>query len=647
MPVISLLSLFFTCFLLSSQCYVDLFIIHKLALLVSSLYYFLQHCIQQHLPCLLSPNLHPRMSRVRDTTNAKITAERALPFSNFYNKLIVAHHLHDEWFVVYLLFLVSSRFPNLSIRVWDSDGDFLLIEAAYSLPRWINPDNSLNRVFIRNGEVHILPKTRFGSNSNPDLLDSLMFLVGDVGGEARASDSVQFAVRSRISGYPERARLNVHRVRVRVPASVAAVLKHEPCLVSLAVEGFYDRDIDSMKYAARMERFLPGGRAEELVEVVVRLSRAMYAQLVRQTFQAPKCYPMLPPMADGSAYVEAELGMKIACGFEMMYQQRQCDGSEVRGSSWDAYREELERTGYFKGLLPGSKEHRQLMETAQENYKNSSLFSRTSEMMNAPVRRIDEILALPHSADDFRGIELPPSDDDAWLYSGEDELNSAILQRQKEMEDYELTHPKSRKSRDHKDFGPSDSSEVNGFDPGDISKTMQAFIKKLSTYEGAEVPENRDSKDVDLDVERFFKDIESVMGKTGNKSTVGIADDDGESSSDMDFDDSEDGSDLAEDEERESAFMDTYSAALNKELKSTTLKKSFIRANEETLRNDDKGKSIVDEEMDEDFSPVDVDVNLVKSLLDSFSSQQGLPGPASNLLGLMGIQLPQDSNKDK
>lgn len=51
--------------------------------------------------------------------------------------------------------------------------------------------------------------------------------------------------------------------------------------------------------------------------------------------------------------------------------------------------------------------------------------------------------------------------------------------------------------------------------------------------------------------------------------------------------------------------------------------------------------------MDEDFTPVDVDLNLVKNLLDSFSSQQGLPGPASNLLGLMGRQLPHDSSKDK
>jgi hypothetical protein len=60
-----------------------------------------------------------------------------------------------------------------------------------------------------------------------------------------------------------------------------------------------------------------------------------------------------------------------------------------------------------------------------------------------------------------------------------------------------------------------------------------------------------------------------------------------------------------------------------------------------------QGTSHAAEDMDEDFSPVDVDVNLVKSLLDSFSSQQGLPGPASNLLGLMGVQFPQDAKKGK
>lgn len=60
-----------------------------------------------------------------------------------------------------------------------------------------------------------------------------------------------------------------------------------------------------------------------------------------------------------------------------------------------------------------------------------------------------------------------------------------------------------------------------------------------------------------------------------------------------------------------------------------------------------QGISNAPEGMNEEFTPVDVDVNLVKSFLDSFASQQGLPGPASNLLGLMGLRIPQDTNKDK
>ena len=167
----------------------------------------------------------------------------------------------------------------------------------------------------------------------------------------------------------------MHQVRVRVPLSVAQVLKHEPCLISLAVEGFYDRDIDSMKHAAKMEKFLSKGTAEELVLVSVTMSRAMYAQLVQQTFQAPKCYPM-PSRSDSNVYIETELGMKIACGFEMMYQQRLQQGLEGKGGTWDAFKESLERSGYFEGLLPGSKEYRRLMENAEEYYRKSSLSSR-------------------------------------------------------------------------------------------------------------------------------------------------------------------------------------------------------------------------------------------------------------------------------
>lgn len=480
------------------------------------------------------------------------------------------------------------------------------------------------------------------------MLDSLQFLV-NCGEESKASESVQLALRNRLSQYPERARRNVHRVRVRVPISVAQVLKHEPCLISRAVEGFYDRDIDSMKYAAKMEKFLSKGTAEELVLVSVAMSRAMYAQLVQQTFQAPKCYPM-PNRSDANVYMEAEVGMKIACGFEMMYQQRLRQGLEGKGSTWDAFKESLERSGYFEGLLPGSKEYRRLMENAEEYYRKSSLFSRASEMMSAPVRRMDEILALPHSTDDFKGQQIPPSDDDSWLYNGEDELNSALQERQKEMELYDLKQKKKQKSELDQDAGPSSGSNLDDFDLGNISKTMQAFVHEMSTYEGAEVPENRDLKAVELDVDRFIKDMESVMRRPVHEDDTADVDSEEGSSSDMDFDESEDDSNVAEPsgdkDEGEDIFMQSYSDALNEELKSSTLKKSFVRANEQP-NNRNEGTSNATEDMDDEFTPVDVDVNLVKSFLDSFASQQGLPGPASNLLGLMGVQLPQDAGKNK
>ncbi|KAL3838658.1 hypothetical protein ACJIZ3_023249 [Penstemon smallii] len=566
------------------------------------------------------------------------------PLPHLSGHLRFGDNLEDEWFVVYLLFEISKNFPNLSIRVHDSDGEFLLIESAFHLPKWLNPDTSTNRVFIRRGLLHIVPQSQFPST--PSLEDSLRYLIScDNSSVSRAPDAVQLHLSKKISEYPERAYKNVHKVRVRVPVSVAWVLRHEPSFVSLAVEGFYDRDIDSMKHAARMERFLEKGKGEEMVEVVVRMSRAMYAQLVQQKFQAPGCYPM-PERGNVGKYVEAELGMKISCGLEMIYQLRRKQGEEGKGSTWEAFRESLEKSGYFEGLLPGSKDYKRLMENAEEYYRNSSLHVRASEVLNTPVKRIDEILALPHSADDFKNQELPPSDDDSWLYGGEDELNAVLQERQKEMELYDLNHKKNHKSKEPQDEGTS-GKEMNECDLGDIAKSMQEFVKTISSHEGAEVPDDRNLNDVDFDVDQFMIDMESVMRHRSSKDNGSDLDLEEGSSSDMDFDDDEYDSENSEDaKEGDDAFMSSYSDTLNKELKDTTLNNTFVHAHGQSSTKNDEGTSGVNEDMDE-FTPVDVDINLVKNFLDSFSSQEGMPGPASNLLGLMGLRLPEDAGKGK
>ncbi|XP_042042508.1 protein ecdysoneless homolog isoform X1 [Salvia splendens] len=408
------------------------------------------------------------------------------PVPHLSGHLCFGDNLEDEWFVVHILFEISKRFPNLSIRVWDSDGEFLLIECAFHLPKWLNPETSTNRVFLRSGRLHILPPSIF--QETPNLEDALRLLASQDGKDSSTSapDAVQLHLNKKIGEYPERAYGNVHKVRVLVPVSVAWLLRHEPCLISLSVEGFYDRDIDSMKYAARMERLLPRGKQEEMVEVVVRMSRTMYAQLVQQKFQAPACYPM-PERSNVAKYLEAELGMKIACGFEMMYQMRKKQGAEGKGSTWEAFRDSLERSGYFKGLLPGSNKYKTLLEKAEGYYQNSSLYSRASEVLSEPVKRIDEILALPHSADDFKSLELPPSDDDSWLYGGEDELNAALQERQKEMDFFNSKLKKKHKSKEQEEQGLASDQDVDEYDLGGIAKSMQSFIEKMSSYKGAEL----------------------------------------------------------------------------------------------------------------------------------------------------------------
>lgn len=52
-----------------------------------------------------------------------------------------------------------------------------------------------------------------------------------------------------------------------------------------------------------------------------------------------------------------------------------------------------------------------------------------------------------------------------------------------------------------------------------------------------------------------------------------------------------------------------------------------------------------DADADSELRPVDLDLNLVNNLLESFASQQGLPGPASNLAGMLGLSLPKETRQ--
>lgn len=66
--------------------------------------------------------------------------------SHLYGITYYGDNIEDEWFIVYLLQQITKHVTSLVARVIDSDGEFLLIEAANYLPLWANPDTCENRV---------------------------------------------------------------------------------------------------------------------------------------------------------------------------------------------------------------------------------------------------------------------------------------------------------------------------------------------------------------------------------------------------------------------------------------------------------------------------------------------------------------------
>ena len=62
--------------------------------------------------------------------------------------------LDDEWMVAHILMRVSERFKDISVRIFDDDGEFLLVECSHVLPMWVEPDVAEGRTFIRHGAGH-------------------------------------------------------------------------------------------------------------------------------------------------------------------------------------------------------------------------------------------------------------------------------------------------------------------------------------------------------------------------------------------------------------------------------------------------------------------------------------------------------------
>ncbi|THC98594.1 hypothetical protein EYZ11_001946 [Aspergillus tanneri] len=255
----------------------------------------------------------------RDSFRLEITKENGI--TSLRGRTNFGDSIEDEWVIVYLLRELAKKHKDIWVSVVDSDGQFLLVEAAGTLPSWLEPEIADNRVWIHQGQLVIIkPKAdRKGKVTEKlSLLESRKIIMEEPSRLMR-SNMIQEEAFYRLRNYPKQISENLHSALVTIPRKIAFLLRQKPAYISAAVESFYLRD----PIALRPLRTKGTGSfifpPEDLVPVSVRFTRVGYAQLKSQDFPAPKPWiSKLPTKDDQKAYDCAEMGMKLACGFEML-----------------------------------------------------------------------------------------------------------------------------------------------------------------------------------------------------------------------------------------------------------------------------------------------------------------------------------------
>ncbi|EME77643.1 uncharacterized protein MYCFIDRAFT_44941 [Pseudocercospora fijiensis CIRAD86] len=267
-------------------------------------------------------NLLPRPDLARSDISQ---ASKATPFLK--GRTDFGDSVADEWLIVWLLRELSSQFPNAWIRVYDTDGEFLLIEAANALPKWLNPEIAENRVWMNAGHLKIIPLENGLTSQNLTLQDALN-IIRQTPDKLLIESAVEQEAFHRLREYPYAISSSLHNGLITIPRRLAYLLHRNPAYISPAIEAFYLRDPISLKPLSTKDTATLVFAPEDFVTVSLKFTKVGFAQLRSQIFDAPPAWTgIIPRLQDEKVMV----GMKLACGFEILLSDPQNqDNREVR-----------------------------------------------------------------------------------------------------------------------------------------------------------------------------------------------------------------------------------------------------------------------------------------------------------------------------
>lgn len=286
--------------------------------------------------------------------------------------------------------------PNITVRVIDSDGEFLLIEAADVLPKWANPDTCEQRVYLAGGCMHLVQN----SPSNTSKTMSVATAVAKIQENPtlyKVSKEMQECIQERTKEFESLDNPNLHHQIVRLPLGVAMILKKQPSLVAAAVRAFCERDPIDMKACRSMRYFPP----EQRVRTNICFTKCLYAMIMHSNYVPDRKIGWnLSGNPNSEEYKEDLLGIKLACGFEILASQAKDAKDDENSATWKAYVRSLQSKGYFRENIEGSADYKRLLEQAKLFFKDNQTRFRTAPAVGKEI--LDLLNATEINAEELR-----------------------------------------------------------------------------------------------------------------------------------------------------------------------------------------------------------------------------------------------------
>jgi hypothetical protein len=240
---------------------------------------------------------------------------------------------------------------------------------------------------------------------------------------------------------------------------------------------------------------------------------------------------------------------------------------------------------------------------SQRKKRSDSKPTGTSEEYHADlISMIDSVLDS-NLHESFAPSQSIQSSSEEWLTLSPDEVNDIISEKQQELDAYLLKKKKKENPEDNKNSnkktGDEDSlddgeNEENPIDK--LASCVKEFVKNSSNFEGIKNPKSQKKEEQDDDDESSSEDESDEFYRMGDDS---------------------------DDEEIDGDILELMKQ-MDKDLESSCLNQSF----EKRSQNGEEG---------DEGDDVDVDFNLIKNFLSSYSEQHGLAGPVSNLFSHLNI----------